>query len=70
MAAPIFSTFDAIYPGPHQAKDGTIDPRTWFHIPIELNIEDATITYLIFPFGGTDSEVKEVVVSAAGTWIG
>jgi hypothetical protein len=50
-------------------SDGDIDPRTWFHIPIELDLEEGTITYIIFPYGGSEDEIKEVKVSATGSWI-
>ena len=70
MAAPIYTEFAYIYPGPHQDSEGKIDPRTWFNIPIELNVEEGSITYLVFPYGGDDSEVKEITVVAAGSWIG
>lgn len=67
--APIFGGFGSIYPGPHQGSDGKIDPRTWFSIPIELDIDEGTITYLIFPHNGNQEEVKEITISASGSWI-
>ena len=68
--APVFSSWDYIYPGPHTKSDGKIDERTWFSIPIELNVDNASITYLTFPYGAGEDEVRELVVDATGTsWI-
>lgn len=69
MSPPIYTEFSYIYPGPHQDSNGKIDERTWFNIPIEIDVDEGSITYLIFPYGGSDEEVKEITVSAAGSWI-
>jgi len=66
--APIYAPMNCIYPGPHLDDAGKIDPRTWFSIPIELSVEDNSITYLVFPYGGTDYEVKEVIIEAPASW--
>jgi hypothetical protein len=57
---PIFSRFDCIYTGPHVDENGKIDPRTWFSIPISLEAEEGILTYLVFPYGGGEHEVREV----------
>lgn len=69
-SAPIHAPLAYIYPGPHLDDAGKIDERIWFSIPIELNGIDNTITYLVFPFGGVDDEVKEITIEAPPSWIG
>jgi hypothetical protein len=69
LEAPIYSLFGSIYPGPHRDAEGRIDPRVWFNIQIESRVDDGTITYLIFPYGGSEDEVHEVTISATGSWI-
>lgn len=69
-SAPIYSTWKNIYPGPHVDDEGLFDDRVWFSIPIELDIEEPSITYMVFPFGGSPDEIKEVKVEASGSWIG
>lgn len=57
---PIYSRLDCIYAGPHLDEDGKIDPRTWFGIPIAIDDDTGTITYLVFPYGGEDQEIVEI----------
>lgn len=66
MSAPIFSSFSSIYPGPHVDKFGHLDERVWFSIPIELDLNRGSITYLVFPHGGSDNEIQEITIEAAG----
>jgi len=67
--APIYSSFSSIYPGPHITDDGKVDDRVWFSIPIEIDTEDSTITYLVFPYGGSEDEVRELTIEAPPSWI-
>lgn len=69
MQSPIFSSVETIYPGPHLGSDGIIDSRVWFHIPVDLDIENDYITYIVFPYGGDDNEIREITVAASGSWI-
>ena len=66
---PIYTRFDCIYVGPHVDEDGKLDPRTWFSIPIALDVDQGSITYIVFPYGGSDDEIREVVADVNGTWI-
>ena len=68
VLAPIFTKVESIYPGPHVDDDGKLDERIWFHIPIELDVDEGYITYLIFPYGGTNDEIKELTIAASGSW--
>lgn len=67
---PIFTAWQFIYEGPHIDTEGKLDERVWFSIPVDISQENASITYLIFPFGGKEEEIEELVVEATGTWIG
>lgn len=60
--APIYSSFDCIYPGPHSNHEGKIDNRVWFSIPIDIDY--TSITYLVFPFDGAEEEVQELIIRA------
>lgn len=59
---PVFATYDYIYTGPHTDINGKLDSRIWFSIPIYLNVDDSTITYIIFPYGASAEEINEVAV--------
>lgn len=67
--APTFSKFKYIYDGPHISADGVVDDRVWFSIPIEVDVEKNTITYLIFPFGAADEEIIELPFEVPASWI-
>ena len=69
MGAPIFTSVESIYPGPHLGSDGRIDSRVWFHIPVDLDIENDYVTYIVFPYGGRNDEIREITVTASGSWI-
>ena len=62
--APIFSNVEYIYPGPHLDSAGNLDSRIWFRMPIDLNIDAGEITYIIFPYGGSNNEVEELTIEA------
>jgi len=66
---PIHAPMDCIYPGPHLTADGTLDDRVWFCIPFRLDPDEYTVTYLVFPYGGSDSEIQEITTEAQGSWI-
>jgi len=68
--APAFTSMDSIYPGPHVDEDGLEDTRVWFHIPVDIDVVENYVTYIIFPYGGTADEIKEVTVSATDSWLG
>jgi hypothetical protein len=68
MQAPVFTSIDSIYPGPHIGADGKIDNRIWFHIPVDLDIENDYVTYIVFPYGAADEEIQEITVAASGSW--
>lgn len=64
-AAPVFTSFDQVYPGPHINSEGKIDPRVWFSIRLYVDTDSGDIVYLVFPYGGTDDEITEVTVEIA-----
>jgi hypothetical protein len=68
MLAPVYASVDSIYPGPHVGADGRIDSRVWFHIPIDLDIENDYVTYIVFPYGAANDEIQEITVAASGSW--
>ena len=55
--------------GPHLDDEGKIDPRIWFNVPVKLDADAGTITYIIFPYGAEDEEFQIVDVEATGSWI-
>lgn len=59
MFMPAFTSFKYIYTGYQLDQEGNIDTRVYFSIPIELNVDKNTISYLIFPYGATDDEIEE-----------
>lgn len=69
VPAPIFSSIECIYPGPHIDDKGNLDERVWFHMPIELDVDSNEVTYIIFPYGGSDDDIRELTIAASGSWI-
>lgn len=60
VSAPIYSKFSYIFPGPHYGLSGEEDTRVWFSIPTMNNPETGVMSFLIFPAGGRDDEVREI----------
>jgi hypothetical protein len=68
LEAPIYTQFKYIYTGAYVEDEA--DARTWFSIPIKLDKETSTITYLFFPYGGTEDEITEIPIEVPASWIG
>lgn len=57
---PAFSLLKYIYRGPHLDDDGRLDDRIWFSIMVALDPSDETYTFMVFPHGAKQDELKEV----------
>lgn len=56
---PAYSLLKYIYKGAHVDDAGKIDDRIWFSMLTSLE-DDGQYTFLVFPAGGTPSELQEV----------
>lgn len=55
----VYSTFKNIYSGPHLTPEGLLDDRVYFYLPLQIE-SDGSYSYLVFPYGATPSEIKEI----------
>lgn len=53
---PCYSLFGYIYPGIEIDDSDIIDLRIRFAIPYDIDVSSFKVTYMVFPFGATDSE--------------
>ena len=55
---PVYSNFRYIYPGIDIDDDGSIDMRVRFAIPYNMDLKEAKVLYMIFPYGAAEKEFE------------
>lgn len=60
--APAYSLFKYVYLGPHIDDDNLFDRRVWFYLPLAVDEENNTATYLRFPHMKNE-EIEEITIN-------
>jgi hypothetical protein len=59
---PAYTDFGYLYPGIEIDDEGLIDLRVRFAIPFNINLDEAKVTYMVFPYGASDKEFSEKIL--------